>query len=125
MDACTYGRIATTIRSHKHHTRPTTNTTKTGEARPTISQSLVVTGKRRLIKLATGAVEFPTKEMQEQARALGHIELVLSQLPMDVLQELKMSATQELNVRIEKTSNEIVKNTAKSVSLETKYNKVK
>jgi regulator of replication initiation timing len=65
-------------------------------------------------------------EMQEQARALGHIDLVLSQLPMDVLQELQMSATmQEMNVCAEKTSNELVKVMTENVALEMEYNKVK
>jgi hypothetical protein len=64
-------------------------------------------------------------EMQEQARELGHIDLVLSQLPMDVLQELQMSATQELNVHAEKTSSELVNITTENVALETEYNKVK
>jgi hypothetical protein len=80
---------------------------------------LEVAGERRIIKLATGAVEFPMTEMQEQARELGHIDLVLSQLPMDVLQELQMSATQELNVCTEKTSSELVNITTENVSLET------
>jgi hypothetical protein len=64
-------------------------------------------------------------KMQEHARELGHIDLVLSQLPMDVLQELQMSATQELNVCTEKTSSELVKITTENVALETEYNKVK
>jgi hypothetical protein len=78
-----------------------------------------------LIKLATGAVEFPTIEMQEQARELGHIDLVLSQLPIDVLQELQMSMTQEMNLHTEKTSSELVKVTTENVALEMEYNKVK
>jgi hypothetical protein len=59
--------------------------TKKGEVGPTMSLSLVVAEERRMIKLVTGEVEFPMIKMQEQARALGHIDLVLSQLPMDVL----------------------------------------
>jgi hypothetical protein len=94
-----------------------------GEVGPMISQSLAVIGERRLIKLATGAVEFPMTKMQEQARELGHIDLVLSQLPMDVLQEIQMSATQELNMHVKKTSNELVNIIEKNVALETKKTK--
>jgi hypothetical protein len=93
--------------------------------RATISQSLEVAGECRLIKLATGVVEFPTIEMQEQARELGHIDLVLSQLPTYVLQELQMSMTQEMNSHAEKTSNELVKVTTENVALDMEYNKVK
>jgi len=32
-------------------------------------------------------------------RELGHFDLVLSQLPTDVLQEFHMSVTQEMNLR--------------------------
>jgi hypothetical protein len=40
-------------------------TIKDGEVGTTTYQSLVVIGKRILIKLAIGVVEFPMKEMQE------------------------------------------------------------
>jgi hypothetical protein len=64
-------------------------------------------------------------EMQEQARALGHIDLVLSQLPIEVLQELQMSVTQEMNSCAEKTSSELVKVMDRKCALEMEYNKVK
>jgi hypothetical protein len=80
-----------------------TCTTNIGEEGPAITQSLAVTGERRIIKLATGGIEFPMIEMQEKFRELGHIDLVLSQLPMDMLKNLQMSATQEMNVHIKKT----------------------
>jgi hypothetical protein len=63
--------------------------------------------------------------MKEQASELGHIDLMLSQLPMDVLQEICMSATQYLNMHTEKTSSELVKVMEKNVAIEMDYNKVK
>jgi hypothetical protein len=39
--------------------------TKTGEAGPMISQSLVVIEERRIIELEIGAVDFPMTEIQE------------------------------------------------------------
>jgi hypothetical protein len=71
--------------------------------------SVIGRSEYRLIKLETGEVEFRTIEMWEQARELGHIDLVLSQLPTDVLQELHMSVMQEMQSCVEKTSNELVK----------------
>jgi hypothetical protein len=62
--------------------------------------------------------------MQEHARELGHIDLVLSQLPMDVLQELKRSAIQEMNVHREDIQR-ILKVMTKNVALEVEYKKVK
>jgi hypothetical protein len=59
--------------------------------------------------------------MQEQARKLGHINLVLSQLPIDVFQELQMSVMQEMNSRAENISNELVKVTTESVGLDMEY----
>jgi hypothetical protein len=56
--------------------------------------------------------------MQEQERALGHIDLVLSQIPIDVFQELQMSMTEEINSCIEKTSNKLVKVTTNFFILE-------
>jgi hypothetical protein len=57
---------------------PTTNTTKTRKVGLTISHSLALVGERRLIKLAPGAVKFPMTDMQEHAKSLVHIYLVLS-----------------------------------------------
>jgi hypothetical protein len=80
---------------------------------------LVVTGERRIIKLALGEFGFPTTNMQEHTWELGHIDLVLSQLSMDVLQEIQMDATQEMKMCSKKTSTKLVNLIAKNVALGT------
>jgi methionine synthase II (cobalamin-independent) len=50
--------------------------------------------RARMIKISPGAIEFPSTEMQEKAQALSHIDLVLSQLSMNVLKGLQTSVTQ-------------------------------
>jgi hypothetical protein len=61
------------------------------------------------MKISAGAIEFPMTEMQEQAQALSHIDLVLSQLPMNVLHNLQTSVTQEIQLHTESTSMELAK----------------
>jgi hypothetical protein len=53
-----------------------------------VSQELELAGKQRVRKVSSKVVEFPTVELYMQERTLGHIELVLSQLPMEELQEI-------------------------------------
>jgi hypothetical protein len=48
-------------------------------------------------------------EMQEHTQALSHIDLVLSQLPLNVLHSLQTSVTQEIQLHTESTSMELVK----------------
>jgi hypothetical protein len=51
-----------------------------------------------VMKIAAGDLEFPTTELQEHAKALSHIDLVLSQLSVEVLHGLQMSVMQELQI---------------------------
>jgi hypothetical protein len=62
--------------------------------------------------------------MQEQAQALSHIDLVLSQLPMNVLHNLQSSVTQEIQLHAELTSMELAKVAADNDALQAKYNKL-
>jgi hypothetical protein len=68
---------------------PTTSTTRPVEFIPTVSHELEVTGECRIIKLTPGVIVFPSAKMQEQARALSHLNLVLSQIPGNMLQGLQ------------------------------------
>jgi hypothetical protein len=49
------------------------------------------------------------EELKEQAKALSHIDLVLSQLSVEVLYGLQMSVTEELQVHVVSTSMELTK----------------
>jgi hypothetical protein len=51
------------------------------------------------MKISAGALEFPSIEMQESTHALSHIDLLLSQLSMNVLHNLQSSVTQEIQLR--------------------------
>jgi hypothetical protein len=65
------------------------------------------------------------KKMHEEAMELGHTDLVLSQLAIEVLQELQMHMTQEMSLRIENTSRKLVKVTNENIGLELEFSKVK
>jgi hypothetical protein len=88
----------------------------------TIYQSLEVEGECNMVDIAPGAITFTSNEMQEQVKALSHIDLHLSKLPIEMLQGLQVNITQELNLRIEKTSNELVKVTTENIVLHIDYN---
>jgi hypothetical protein len=76
------------------------------------SHPSVKSGERRVMKIATGFVEFPTTELQEHEKVLSHIELVLSKLLMEVLHGLQTSVTCELQLRTMSTSMELTKEVA-------------
>jgi hypothetical protein len=65
------------------------------------------------------------KQMHEEAMELGHTDLMLSQLEIEVLQELQMHMTQEMSLRIENTSRKLVKVTNENIGLELEFSKVK
>jgi hypothetical protein len=55
------------------------NTMQTSEEKHMTS---IVSRERRVVKIATSALEFPTTKLQEQAKEISHIDLVVSQLPI-------------------------------------------
>jgi hypothetical protein len=73
------------------------------------SHLVATSGERRVMKIAVGALEFPTTELKEQAKTLSHIDLVLSQLPVEVLYGLQTSMMEEIQVRAVSTSMELTK----------------
>jgi len=67
------------------------------------SHPLEALGECKLMKLSIGALELPSTKMQEQAQALIHIDLVLSQLLMNVLKVLNISVMKEIHLGAELT----------------------
>jgi hypothetical protein len=63
-------------------------------------------------------------EMQEHAQALTNIDLVLSQLPLNVLHRLHKSVTQYIQLCAKSTSIELVKVTADNKVLHEEYSKL-
>jgi hypothetical protein len=61
----------------------------TGEAGATTSYLSEIATTHRVLKISPDAIEFPTPEMQEQARVLSHLDLVISQMPIGALQGLQ------------------------------------
>jgi hypothetical protein len=45
----------------------------------------------KVLKIASNAVDFLTQELQEQVRALTHMDLVISWMPTIILQRLQVS----------------------------------
>jgi hypothetical protein len=79
------------------------------EAQYMTSHPSTTSGERRVMKIATKALDFPTTELQEHAKALSHIDSVLSQFPIEVLHGLQMSVTQEIKLCAMSTSMELTK----------------
>jgi hypothetical protein len=52
------------------------------EAQSMTSQLVAQSGERRVMKIVTGALEFPTTELKERVKTLSHIDLVVSQWPI-------------------------------------------
>jgi hypothetical protein len=69
------------------------------------------------LNLSVGAIEFPTTEMQECTQSLSHIDLVLSQILVNVLHNLETSVTQEIQFHVESTSMELAKVTVDNETL--------
>jgi hypothetical protein len=53
------------------------------------SQLVAQSREHQVMKIATGALEFPTTELKEKAKTLSHIDLVVSQLPIEILYGLQ------------------------------------
>jgi hypothetical protein len=49
----------------------------------------IISRERCVMNIAMGALEFPMVELQEQAKELSHIDLVVSQLPIEIVYALK------------------------------------
>jgi hypothetical protein len=63
-------------------------TSTAGEARATTSYLPEITTRNQILKISPEVIEFPTLEMKEKAQVLSHLDLVLSQIPMESLQGL-------------------------------------
>jgi FtsZ-binding cell division protein ZapB len=62
--------------------------------------------------------------MQERAHALSHIDLVLSQLSVEVLHNLQSSVTQEIQLRAEMTTMELAKVNEDNATLQVEYSRL-
>jgi hypothetical protein len=80
--------------------------------------------KCQIMKISTRSIEFPTTKMQQHAQELSNIELVLSQLPVNVLHNLQTSVTQEIQLRADSTSMDLSKVNEGNVALHVQYNKL-
>jgi len=77
------------------------------------------------MKIPKGALEFPMTKLQEQSKTLSHIDLVLSQLPIEILYGLQLRVIEELQVRVILTSLELRKTITDKDILEEKYDQLK
>jgi hypothetical protein len=58
---------------------------KTTEAQSMKSHLSTISRGHLVMEIVAGSLEFPTKESQEHAKTLSHINLVLSEFPVEVL----------------------------------------
>jgi hypothetical protein len=65
-------------------------TSVVGEARATTSYLPEIAAGHQILKISPEVIEFPMLEMKEQAQVLSHLDLVLSQIPMEALQGLQV-----------------------------------
>jgi hypothetical protein len=61
------------------------------ESQSTTSQLVKKLGEHRVMKIPTGALEFPTVELKEKVKTLSHIDLVVLQFPIEILYGLQSS----------------------------------
>jgi hypothetical protein len=98
------------------------NTTQTTEVQHMTS---IISRERHVMKIATRALEFPMTELKEQAKALSHIDLVVSQLPIEILYGLQSSVTEELQVHAVSTSLELTKTVTDKDMLQEEYDQLR
>jgi len=55
--------------------------------------------KHQTLHIETDALEFPMSELKEQVNALGHLDLVVSRIPIHILQDLQMGLLQDIKSR--------------------------
>jgi hypothetical protein len=89
------------------------------------SHPYVALRESQVMKIVARALEFPMAELQEHVKALSHINLVLSQLHVEVLHSLHMSVTQEIQFRAVSTSMELTKVFVNNDVLQVEYNKLR
>jgi hypothetical protein len=80
-----------------------------GEARATTSYLPEIAAGHQILKISPEVIEFPTLEMKEQAQVLSHLDLVLSQIPMESLQGLQAGVAQEIQFCAESMTKELTK----------------
>jgi hypothetical protein len=56
----------------------------------------IISRERRVMKIATRDVDFPTIDLKEQEKTISHIDLVVSQLPTEIWYELQSRMTEEI-----------------------------
>jgi hypothetical protein len=79
------------------------------EVKHMTSHPSATSGEKRVMKIVARALDFPTEKLQEHAKELSHIDLVLSQLSVEVLHGLQMSVTHEIQLRAMSMSMELTK----------------
>jgi hypothetical protein len=63
--------------------------------------------------------------LQKEAKALSHIDLVVSQLPIEILYGLQSSVAEEIQVRTVSTSLELTKTIIDKDLLQAKHDQIK
>jgi hypothetical protein len=61
----------------------------------------------RTLQIEADALEFPMGELQEKINALGHLNIVVSKMPMQRLQDLQAGLLQEMKNRGEEAHREL------------------
>jgi hypothetical protein len=63
----------------------------------------------RALEIQTYAVEFPTPELQEQMKTLSHLNILVSQMPIHILQSLQVGIMHEIRLHADLTNRELTK----------------
>jgi hypothetical protein len=55
--------------------------------------------RHRTLPIEVDTLNFPTSELKEQVNALGHMNIVISRIPIQILQYFQMGLLQEIKSR--------------------------
>jgi hypothetical protein len=83
-----------------------------------------VSTEHRVMNISIGALEFPSTETHEKVKELSHINLMFSQLPMNVLHNLQSSVTQEIQLHAESTTMKLDNVSKHIATLHAKYSRL-
>jgi hypothetical protein len=75
----------------------------------------------RTLQIEMDTLEFPMSELKEQVNALGHLNIVVSRMSIQILQDLQIGILQEIKSRGDEAHQELTKIMDERAQLQQQY----
>jgi hypothetical protein len=75
-------------------------------ANPLLTELIV---GRKMLQIERDVVDFPTPELQEQMKTLSHLNILVSQMPIHIIQSLQVGILHDIRLCRNKANREMTK----------------